>query len=72
MQSSAIEGYLSDLIFLYGEPDSKPLSRAKKNFERLGFKSLLSLNHILGSIENSLYNRFSKFAQKKGTSLHTI
>ena len=70
LESSALEGYLSSLLIISRISKGKPYKGVTDSIEKMNFRTLLSVNNVLGNIDNDLYKSLNKFYDERNKIAH--
>jgi hypothetical protein len=72
LEASAIEGYLSSLILLSRTSNTNPKKSTVEFVDKMQAISLISVNNILGNIDDITYNDLTKFNSKRNEFAHRM
>ena len=72
LEHSALESYLSDLILITNGPPIRVPNTTIEAFKRINFEHTMSLNNLLGNIDNDLYGRIKGFNKERNKFVHGL
>ena len=72
LEASAIEGYLSSLILLSRTSNTNPRSSTVDFVEKMTAISLISVNNILGNLDDATYEDLTDFNSKRNDFAHRM
>ena len=72
LESSALESYLSSMLIISRKSNEKPYKGVIDSIQKMNFRTLLTVNNVLGNIDNDLYKRLNKFYDERNKIAHEM
>lgn len=72
LESSALESYLSSILIILRRSNEKPYKGIIDSIQKMNFRTLLTVNNVLGNINNDLYKRLNKFYDERNKIAHDM